>query len=221
MRYDTIEAAAARHGLAVYGGFHGDTGDGLPEGYTTLLMLGPATDFWDHFQTEPEANDQAKDPIDRWSTRVIHTLAVGLNAHPFLPFGGPPYAPFLSWALKTGRAWSSPVGMLVHDTTGLMVSFRGALAFRQTLELPATEPIPCGNCTAKPCLSACPVNALSAENGYDTVACHAYLDTAGGQRCLDQGCLARRACPVSAGANRSAAQSAHHMRHFHPKGRTP
>lgn len=215
MRYKAAQTAAHSHGLALYGGFHGDTSDGLPPDHQTLLLLGPARDFWPRFQLEPEACDGLSDPIDRWSTRVIHALAASLNATPFLPFGGAPYAPFLSWAIKTNRAWSSPVGMLVHDATGLMVSYRGALAFRARLDLPPTAAKPCDRCTAKPCLSACPVDALSAANGYDTDACHAYLNTAAGEPCLTQGCMARRACPVSAGANRSPKQSAHHMSHFH------
>lgn len=214
MNYTAIETAAAKHGLAIYGGFHGDTSDGLPEDHKTLLMLGPSPDFWPHFKTTPEYQDGQPDPIDRWSTRVLNLLAADHAATPFLPFGGPPYSPFLTWALKTNRAWSSPVGMLVHDTTGLMVSYRGALAFRDHLDLPATPAKLCDPC-AKPCLSACPVNALSAEHGYNTDACHTHLNTPEGKTCVSEGCLARRACPVSIGANRTPEQSAHHMSYFH------
>ena len=220
MNYTTVQSLATQHGLSIYGGFHGDSSDGLPDSHQTLLMLGPSPQFWAHLQTQPEYMDSAPDPIDRWSKRTFDTLAKDLNATPFLPFGGPPYAPFLTWAIKTNRAWSSPVGMLVHDKTGLMVSFRGALAFREKLDLPETGRIPCTTC-AQPCLSACPVDALSAENGYNTAACHTYLNTSAGQDCLAKGCIARRACPVSAGAHRTADQSAHHMAYFHPKGRTP
>lgn len=215
MTYHAALSAAQSHGLDIYGGCHGDMSDGLPADHQTLLMLGPADNFWTRLQQEPEYLDGLPDPIDRWSTRVIHALAAQLDAAPFLPFGGPPYAPFLSWAMKTARAWSSPVGMLVHDETGLMVSYRGALAFRARLDLPPTGAKPCDSCAAKPCLSACPVDALSAETGYNTRACQSYLTTNAGKSCLSQGCIARRACPISAGANRSPAQSAHHMSYFH------
>lgn len=214
MSYTAVETAAVKHGLAIYGSFHGDTSDGLPADHRTLLMLGPATNFWQYFKTTPEYQDGEADPIDRWSTRVISALAFDHSATPFLPFGGPPYAPFLSWALKTNRAWSSPVGMLIHDTTGLMVSYRGALAFRTRLDLPYTADKPCDTCDA-PCITACPVNALSAKHGYNTDACHAHLNTPAGATCVSEGCIARRACPVSAGANRTAEQSAHHMSYFH------
>ncbi len=214
MTYSAAQTAAAKHGLAIYGGFHGDTSDGLPADHQTLLMIGPSTDFWAHFKTTSEHQDRAPNPIDRWSTRIITELGAELSATPFLPFGGPPYAPFMTWAIKTNRAWFSPVGMLVHDTTGLMVSYRGALAFRDRLALPETPANPCDPC-AKPCLSACPVNALSAADGYNTDACHAHLNTLAGKACVTGGCLARRACPVSAGANRTVEQSAHHMSYFH------
>ncbi|WP_069301472.1 ferredoxin [Neptunicoccus sediminis] len=215
MSYTAACSAAAAQGLAVLGGFHGGTEDGLPPDCQSLLLLGPAPDFWPVFRQSAEFRDAMPDPIDRWSARIIPQLAVDLSAVHLLPFGGPPYAPFLSWAIKSGRAWSSPVGMLVHDTAGLMVSFRGALAFRQRLELPPTGMRPCDKCTAKPCLSACPVDALSAAKGYDTAACHSYLDSDAGETCLTQGCIARRACPVSKGANRDPEQSAHHMTYFH------
>ena len=214
MSYTNIENAAAQHGIAIYGGFHGDKSDGLPSGHQTLLMLGPSADFWPNFKTTPEYLKGQPDPIDRWSTRILNKLARDHSATPFLPFGGPPYAPFFSWALKTKRAWSSPVGMLVHDITGLMVSYRGALSLSGRLDLPATPKKPCNLC-AKPCLSACPVNALSAEHGYNTVVCHAHLSTSAGKTCVSEGCLARRACPVSTGANRTVEQSAHHMSYFH------
>jgi len=176
-------------------------------------LLGPAGDFWTKFSTSPEASDNTADPIERWSTRIIGTMAQSFHATPSYPFGGPPYAPFLSWALKSGRCWSSPLGMLVHDTMGLMVSFRGALSFDHKINLPEppTES-PCTACTTKPCKVACPVNALG-PNGYDTDSCHAYLNTPAGKTCLTKGCIARRACPIS--AKRPNAQSAHHMSYFH------
>ena len=205
MSYAEARAAVAPFGLQILGGFHA-------AGKTTLL-LGPADDFWPIFSTSPEARDNQPDPIDRWSTRVITALSQNLHAKPSLPFGGPPYAPFLNWALYSGRCWSSPVGMLVHDTMGLMISFRGALTFDHQLDLPK-PPLqsPCESCSFRPCNTACPVNALGPD-GYVTSACHSHLDSPAGQSCLAAGCAARRACPIS--PKRPDTQSAHHMRYFH------
>ena len=209
LTYGTIERTAVLDGLSVTGGVHEDG--------TTILLLGPGREFWRIFKVSAEMQDGAPDPVDRWSARVIGRLANHLKAEPLLPFGGPPYLPFLRWALASGRAWSSPVGMLVHDEAGMMVSFRGALKFAGEMTLPTPpDRAPCETCQDKPCTTACPVSALSDQHVYEVDACHAYLDTRAGQDCMAAGCLARRACPISQSFDRLPEQSAHHMRYFHP-----
>jgi hypothetical protein len=216
MRLKQIRAAALDNGLDVYGAFHLDTDDFSQA--ASLVMLGPAANFWSVFTASDIYNDDQPDPVDRWSADVIPRIAQSLGARPIFPFGGPPYAPFLSWAKTSGRAWDAPVGMLVHDLTGLMVSYRGALAFNTKLTLPEqTFQNPCETCTTKPCLTACPVGALSSERSYDVPACYDYIDTDAGNTCLTQGCLVRRACPASTGAGRLTEQSALHMRAFRGK----
>ena len=127
------------------------------------------------------------------------------------PFGGPPFAPFTRWARRSGAAWESPVGLLVHARLGLFVSYRGAIALPGRLALGSPPRRPCDSCAA-PCGTACPVGALDGT-GYDVAACHGFLDTAAGADCLRRGCAARRACPVGAGL-RPEAQSAFHMTSF-------
>ena len=212
MRLKQIRAAALDHGLDVYGALHPDADDFSQA--ASLVLLGPSAQFWAVFCATDIYQDGLPDPIDRWSTKVISAIAKDLDAKPIFPFGGPPYAPFLQWARASNRAWNSPVGMLVHERTGLMVSYRGALAFSEPINLPTqTYQNPCDTCADQPCETACPVDAISAD-GYDVAACHAYLDTDAGKDCLTRGCLVRRACPASAGAQRMAEQSAHHMQHF-------
>ncbi len=210
--------AASAAGLLPMGALHPHrvATRGLDHG--TLVLLGTGSGFWTAFQTSPEFRDGAPDPVDRWSRRIVDTLAERFGATALYPFGGPPYLPFIDWAEKSGRAHPSPTGMLVHNRVGLMISYRGALHFSDCFDIPdADQPAPCKTCDRLPCTTACPVGALSATAPYDVAACHAYLDTAAGRDCLDNGCAARRACPVSAGAARSPAQSALHMKAFHPK----
>lgn len=186
-----------------------------PEGCATLLLIGPAEPgFWPVFRASPEMADGAPDPLDRWSKRVLGGWAGTLGAQAVFPSDGPPYAPFIAWAKATGRVWNSPAGILVHDRAGLMVSFRGALALPWRVTLPPAPPCPCDGC-AKPCLTACPVAALG-SGGYDVPRCKAYLDRAAGQDCMTRGCAVRRACPLSQSYGRAEAQSAFHMRSFHP-----
>lgn len=216
MRLDDIEARLQRDHLSVFGSFHPGPKDDVPPGCATLLLLGPhEPGFWAHVNAAPEFHDGRADPLDRWSRRVIGQIACDLGGKALFPFGGPPHRPFIAWAKASGRAWSSPVGLLVQDQAGLMVSYRGALTLPERIALPPVPPAPpCAEC-ARPCQTACPVDALG-PTGYDTAACHAHLDTDAGRDCLERGCKARRACPISETYARSAAQSAHHMRNFHP-----
>lgn len=214
MTLPALQAAAAVQHLFVSGAFHPGPDDGL-DGYGTLILLSPyESGFWAHVTTAPEFGDEAPDPLDRWSRRVIGALACDLGGKARFPFGGPPYQPFFRWALRSGRAWASPVHLLVHDRMGLWASYRGAIALRERLPLdPVPARSPCDGC-ARPCLTACPAGALSGA-GYDVPACHRFLDGASGKDCLSLGCVTRRACPVSTGYGRLARQSEWHMRQFH------
>ena len=211
---EQVQAALDPHYLEVLGGFAVEEGEaGFPAGTRTLLMIGPKEPgFWLHLQAQPEWN--GPDPVDRWSRRVIGRVACDLGAKALFPFGGPPYQPFYSWALRTGRVWDSPIKLLVHATQGLMVSFRGALALAQTIPLPPPAIQPCAAC-AKPCLTACPAGALTGA-GYDVPLCHAHLSQPAGTDCMTRGCLVRSTCPAGAGYARMPSQSAYHMRQFHP-----
>ena len=210
-----IEVALADHALILLGGFQAVPEDALPDGTRTLLLVGPRQPgFWPHLTAQPEWRDGTPDPVDRWSRRVIGRIACDLGAKALFPFGGPPHRPFYTWALRSGRVWSSPVRLLVHDEAGLMLSFRGALALKERVDLPPPPPLPCDSCAGQPCRTACPAGALT-DAGYDLPACHAWLDTAPGQDCMTAGCAVRRACPVSARHARMQEQSAYHMRQFH------
>ena len=190
--------------------------DFTPPGTRAIALIGPmgGAVWWDIVTASPEWQDGTPDPIDRWSRRVLTGLAAEIGATALFPFGGPPWLPFQRWALESGRAWQSPVMLLVHATSGLWVSFRGALALPFALET-GPLPNPCQTCADKPCLTACPAGALT-DAGYDVPACHAFLDSAPGQTCIGMGCRVRAACPVSVRHARLPAQSAHHMSRFHP-----
>lgn len=176
----------------------------------SIVLVGPDEPcFWSVFTQSPEYKDGAPDPMDRWSRRVLSQIASDLDAEPLFPFGGPPYAPFFTWAINTGRFWASPIGFLVHDTAGLFASFRGALRLpNQSSAHISTKP--CDSC-AQPCATACPVDAFA--DGYDVAACKAHVQSDAGSDCRTAGCRARRACPVGQG-NRRPAQSAFHMEAF-------
>ena len=212
-----LEERAAEERLAILGRLAILPEDGLSTGDGTLVLLGPAEPgYWAHVTSRSEWRDGVADPVDRWSRRAIGRIACEIGAKAVFPFGGPPWWPFFAWALRSGRAWQSPVRLLVHDVQGLMVSFRGAIALREPF-VPDPSPArsPCDTCAGRPCLTACPAGALTGA-GYDVARCHAFLDLPDGESCLARGCSVRRACPVSQAYGRLDQQSAYHMRQFHP-----
>ena len=212
MNLTQLETAAKDHHLKIFGTCDTEPSDNVGTG--TLVLLGPSeTGFWHHVSDQPEMSDNAPDPMDRWSTRVVTELAASCDGKALFPFGSPT-RPFITWALRTGRAWTSPVGLLVHDIAGLMVSYRGAILLSDAAEPMQTLSSPCETCPGKPCLSACPVGAL-ATNGYDLKKCHGFLDTPEGFPCMETGCLVRQSCPISKSYGRNPEQSAYHMRQFH------
>lgn len=216
MTYADIVHQAETSGLMVMGALHPRHVNPADDAVGTIVLLGTGAGFWPAFSAAPESSDGLPNPVDRWSKRVLTAIAQPFGATTSFPSDGPPYPPFISWALATGRFFQSPVGMMVHDTVGLMISLRGALHLPFEIDLPdAKSTSPCDTCPA-PCTTACLVNALSADAPYNLNACHDFLDTSAGADCMSRGCKARRTCPLSAGAGRTDAQSALHMKAFHP-----
>lgn len=209
LSFQDIELRANHAQLTVMGAVEKD----LPDGIETLVLLGPLEPgFWSVFSASQEHSDGVRDPLDRWSSRVIGAMAEELGGEAYFPFGGPPYQPFLKWARMSGQAHVSPVGLLVHERAGLMVSYRGAIGFSYAISMPKAGSRPCDTCEDQPCLTACPVGALGGDT-YDVAACKADLDRAEND-CMARGCAVRRACPVSQSYGRVEAQSAFHMRAF-------
>ena len=198
--------------LEITGILPAEPADGLHASIRTIALLSPGAGFWSHFTRSPEYTDQNPHPLDRWSRRTIGRIACDHGAKAYFPFGGPPYRPFLAWAKRSGQAWVSPVGPLVHATQGLMISYRGALGLTET-HVGATGQNPCTSCPA-PCLTACPVGAMGTKP-YDVPKCKAFLDTSAGSGCMGAGCLVRRACPVGQRLRQSE-QLAFHMKAFNP-----
>jgi hypothetical protein len=217
-RVETIFSAIERVGLAARGAFSLAQPErtGALAGLRTIVLVGVAgRRGWDAFAASPEARDGADHPLDRFSRRVIDALGADLGAIALYPFGGPPHWPFQQWARRAELVHPSPIGVLIHPTYGLWHSYRGALGFSEALDVPPLEASrsPCDTCRERPCLSACPVGAFSAD-GYDVAACAAHLKSAAGADCMTGGCLARRACPVGGEHAHGVEQAAFAMRAF-------
>lgn len=207
-------------GLLLRGGFHPVAADAVPplpggQPAGSVVIVGQAgAGMWARLQSAPERH--GRDPIDRWTTRVLGGIAAACGATALFPFGGPPHHPFQRWARRADPELAvSPIGLLVHPDHGLWHALRGALLFAESLPLPepGTRPSPCASCAGRPCLTTCPVGAFTPA-GYDVRGCRTLLGTLSGQACMTTGCLARNACPVGRAHRYPAAEIQHHMRAF-------
>jgi hypothetical protein len=217
-----LTGAAASAGLVLRGAFAPVVDDGVPEVRAgmpagTLALLGfTGREGFPAFAASPEAHDGVAHPLDRWSRRIVEALAAESGGLALFPFAGPPWLPFQRWAMRAEDVRPSPLGLLIHPRWGLWHSYRGSIALAEpyTGPEPARAALgPCDTCARRPCLSACPVGAFTGE-GYAVDTCATYLRSPEGADCMERGCLARRACPVSAEHAHGPGQAAFGMRAF-------
>jgi hypothetical protein len=181
----------------------------------TCVLLGfTAGVQWPHFAASSEASDGLADPLDRWSRRLIGALAREFGAGEVYP-SGKPHVSFQRLAARAELVHSSPIGLLIHPRWGLWHAYRGALLFNARIELPARRDVasPCSSCSDKPCLTTCPVDAFGAS-GFELRACIAHVTSVAGTECRQNGCRARRACPVGADSRYATEQMRFHMEAF-------
>lgn len=203
--------ALSPRGLILHGGFHPLPGEAGLAGVGTVVLVGNSGGaMWEAFAPNI---DGEKNPLDRWTRRVIDPIAERFDARAIYPFD-PDVPPFQRWALRGDAVYASPLGILIHPKYGLWQAYRAALLFSERLALPprSNTPSPCESCAEKPCLSACPVGAFSGR-AYDVVACADHI--AGPQAdCSSIGCHARNACPVGQEWRYPDAQVRFHMAAF-------
>jgi hypothetical protein len=203
-----LSAALQPHGMLVRGGFALTEEDeqllaGFPDlasavrGRSLVLIGNAGAPFYDAFFAAHET--EGRNPLDDWTKRVLLPIAGRFGARAAFPSDGPPWLPFQRWAMRAEGVKPSPLGVLIHPEFGLWHAYRAALVFDQVLDLqPAPfRAHPCDTCVEKPCLTACPVGAVTAA-GYAVDNCARHVASGAGKACRSIGCLARRACPVGA-----------------------
>lgn len=213
MMIQQLDIKINKYGLMSRGAFHPRTGDGVPEKTATLVMIGNAgPDMWRIFS---KTGAHGPDPLDTWTRAVLDPIAASLDAQAVYPFDGPPHYPFQRWAMRADDVSPSPIGPLVHPVYGMWHAYRAAFLFPTRLELPefTRTPSPCDSCDSKPCLNTCPVSAFTPGH-YDVPACRTHIASDAGRDCLENACLARRACPVGQDYIYETPQASFHMHHF-------
>ncbi|MEZ5934872.1 MAG: hypothetical protein R3F54_23640 [Alphaproteobacteria bacterium] len=149
--------------------------------------------------------------LDRWTEETVGRIAADAGLEAVYPFNGPPYHPFIQWAKRTGRLFSSPIGLTIHSDHGLWLAFRAALLSDRPID-PADSSAahPCERCADRPCLTACPVGAFT-DRGYDFQRCLDHVASPD-NACREGGCLARIACPVGRQHRYVEPHAAFHMK---------
>ena len=186
-----------------------------PERPALALVGNIGSSYWPVFSESAEYLDGAAHPLDRWSRNVAQTLAAEFALEPVYPFDGPPYYPFQQWAQRAESLEQSPIGVMMHPEFGLWHSYRFALlgVVFETEQAQASAASPCLDCTDKPCLRRCPVDAFDGS-GYDVEGCAGYLRQTPLAECHALGCLARYACPVAPELRYVPAQGRFHLQAF-------
>jgi hypothetical protein len=219
-----LAAVLQRYGMFIRGGFALTEGDenGLAEfphlqstarGRTLLLIGNAGLALYEAFFASGETGGD--NPLDDWTRRVVAPIAEQFGACAAFPSDGPPWLPFQRWAMRAEGLKASPLGVLIHPEFGLWHAYRAALVFDRELYVPPApaRAHPCETCVERPCLSACPVGAITAL-AYAVDNCATHVAGTGGEACRSIGCLARRACPVGTDHLYPDRAMAFHMKAF-------
>jgi len=165
---------------------------------------------------EGAAENFSVHPVDQYSTEVAKRFIAQYLGAPRVCFLYPGDFPLPLQQLGAALGWShpSPLGLHIHPEFGLWFAWRAA--FLAATALPATPPgettgSPCANCADKPCITACPVNAVHATKPFAIKTCAVHRLSAASPSCRST-CHARLACPVGAKYRYSAEQFAYHSR---------
>jgi hypothetical protein len=162
--------------------------------------------FWaayrDHLASHREHAD-LEHPLDAFTAHVMETharpVAERLGARPELRLPFRPTSPpisFVHLAEAAGLGRRGLLGVLIHPEFGPWMALRGALLVDALP--PAPRPAagfdPCPACRDRPCVSACPGNAVAYPGGWDVPGCIDFrVARASDNPCRDR-CHARMAC---------------------------
>lgn len=178
--------------------------------YPSLVLLGNGGGgIWQEIQAATLENT---DPVDEFSSMIASQfIADYLGGAPSqLLYPGPTRVSLMQLGNLAGWSHPSPLGLGIHAEYGLWFAYRAA--FVTSAELPPTtsppSQHPCESCVEKPCITACPVGAVSAEQPFNISTCYEFRLTANSP-CVDR-CLSRLACPVGQEHRYSEEQMRHH-----------
>ena len=140
-------------------------------------------------------------------------------------------------ALGKSAGWhhTSPFMVGIHPHYGTWYAYRGVMVFSTNADLNQLFPelgsllventsstsSPCVSCSTRPCIAACPADAL--QQGFNAELCHRYrLEY---HSLCEKQCIARQVCPLGTEFKYSDEQQAYHygvslkmLKQYYPEG---
>lgn len=177
--------------------------------HRSLVLLGQrGRSLWDrsvrhHLDADDPFDDTVQQLVHDWFARHAPDSA-WTTVYP-----GSVRVPLGQLAETVGWGQPSPLGITIHPEHGLWIAHR--IAFLCDLHLStdrSSGPHPCTTCVGTPCVSACPVDAVSITAPFVLRSCAEHRAPEGSECELQ--CLARNACPVAADLRYGPEQMAHH-----------
>ena len=172
-------------------------GDG--EGYRQLVLIGHGgRGFWKAVESSL-VDGQASDPMDAFSVKAVEAFlaerAPGLRYRVLYP--GSSLLPLQRLGELVGWHHESPFKLGVNSVWGSWFAYRVVLLTDAdwTPSQPLAADSPCLSCEQKPCVSACPAEAMSGED-FNLAHCINFRQSSASP--CQQRCLARLSCPVGA-----------------------
>ncbi len=158
----------------------------FPETETVVIIGNGGREFWRHFQEyaegRPDYLQQHDHPLDVYTVDVIRArLTLLLDAthaqyriiYPFQFFSGLAVS-FMHLAQAARLSVPSILGVQLHPRYGPWIAWRAAVLIAHTfpaLSAPAQDFDPCSTCVERPCIAACPAQAVSIARSWDLLAC--------------------------------------------------
>jgi hypothetical protein len=184
----------------------------LPSAAGALVAGAGGRAFFEGFAASPERKDGERDPLDRYTARVVSAASSGALAGTGIrhaigyPFGIDPVIPFQRLGRAAGLEGPGPLALQIHPVFGPWWAYRALIVLDRALGPLAALGDGCAGCPA-PCVAACPGQAVS-RGGFQIAACHAHRLAA--TECRSS-CAARIACIRGPEHRYSSEQLAFHM----------
>jgi len=181
--------------------------------YRSMVLIGHGgRRLW---QALTDFGMQTADPVDHFSLVMTRRFVDEfLDSSPALMLYPAGYTiPLQQLGALAGWHHPSPLGLGINETYGVWFAYRAA--FLTTLPLPAIQnpktTSPCDTCRDKPCIGACPAQAVQGVGQFKVSACVDFRLQE--QSICQDRCLSRLACPVAPEHRYEPAQLHYHYTH--------